>query len=132
MSNDLSQMIKDYEYRDKLFNVTTRATQELLTADSGEAFVAALRLSMEMIAQCIDIDCFEIWENEIIDGELHAVMNHYWLSEAGKQAIKGDLITKFSYSISPNWETRMANNESIQGLLCDLSQEDQDKRPWIL
>ncbi|MCL2030219.1 MAG: response regulator [Oscillospiraceae bacterium] len=112
--------------RDKLLRAVNLAASVLLTAEGQETFEASLLEGMEIVGRSMDMDCVEIWQNEVVDGELHAVLKHYWFSETGREIKAGVPVFRFPYSDSPQWESRLSRGEYIQGEVSALSREDQE------
>ena len=131
-SDKLAVMLNDIEYRDKLLYSVNQSAHALLTAEDGEEFNASITDSMAIIGRCISLDSIEIWQNTIINGELHGVMRYHWHSETGNKiadiwkGITGTDQPVFRYADSPDWENRFARNEYIIGPVYELSQGDQD------
>ncbi|MCL2028990.1 MAG: ATP-binding protein, partial [Deltaproteobacteria bacterium] len=111
--------------RDNLLRAVNRAASVLLTAEEDETFKASLEEGMEIIGQALGADCVEIWQNETRDGDLHAVLRHYWFSETGRGIKSDSPFSSFSYRVSPQWEKRLSRGDYIQGPVSGLSREDQ-------
>ena len=112
-------------HKQKMLCLVNNAAKMLLTAQNSDELKDAILTSMESIGGCINTDFVELWQNEMRDGELCAVLKYFWHSEDGK---KNKLITTdyFPYSTSPNWDKRLTYGEIINGPVSTLSQEDQD------
>ncbi|MCL2018805.1 MAG: response regulator [Oscillospiraceae bacterium] len=120
------QMEKMLGRQNNLLRAVNLTASVLLTAKDDEAFKASLSNGMEIIGRSLDMDCVEIWQNEIIDGKTHAVLKHYWLSEVGKKIKSTVLVPSFAYDITPEWESRLSQGEYIQGAISELSREDRE------
>ena len=120
-----ARMMNDIEHRDNLLRAVNYAANALLKAETDVAFETSLQKGMEIIGACVNADCIEIWQNEMVDGRLHAVLKHQWLSETGRK-IKSSNISNFPYSDTPQWESKLSRGEYIHGPVCELSQGDQD------
>ena len=112
--------------RDNLLSAVNRTASILLTVKDDETFKNSLTESMKNIGIGVDVDCVEIWKNEMIDGELHAVIHHCWFGENIGYSVASQLTQTFSYNSTPNWERRLAQGECIKGPFYELSPEDQD------
>ena len=126
---DMSEQVKSMDtlkQRDNLLGAVCNATTVLLTAENDETFESSIIAGMEIIGRCVDADCVEIWRNEMRDGELHAILRHYWLSEKRLQTNSGSIVRDLTYSVSPGWEERLSRGELISGPLSELSPEDQE------
>ncbi|MCL2003149.1 MAG: PAS domain-containing protein [Oscillospiraceae bacterium] len=114
------------DQQNDLLYAVNRAASALLTADAGETFRALLMEGMEIIGRSVDADCVEIWKNEMVDGELHAVNIHYWFSDrVSHLEPAASAAQSFPYSDTHDWENRLARGECIQGSLQSLLPEDQ-------
>jgi PAS domain S-box-containing protein len=109
----------------KLLFSINRAAAALLTAQDDRSFEDTILSSMEKICHIMDIDCIEIWRNETINGELHAVLINNWYSEAGRQA-KSPSVSSFPYSDTPGWDIRLSKGELIKGPVSKLSEADRN------
>ena len=119
-------MEKALEQQNNLLRSVNRAAGVLLTAAQGDTFEASLQEGMEIIGRGVGVDCVEVWQNEMRDGELYAVLKHLWLSETGLEMTPVFPYYSFPYSDSPQWESRLSSGNYIQGPFSLLSSEDQD------
>ncbi|MCL2075452.1 MAG: PAS domain-containing protein [Betaproteobacteria bacterium] len=115
------------ELRHNLRHAVNNAAGILLALDDNEASDSRQILeSMEIIGRSVDADHVEIWQNEMRDGELHAVLKHYWQSEIAREIGPDYPVLSFPYSAAPEWESRLSRGENIQGPVSGLSREDQE------
>jgi len=118
------QMMRDIEKRDSLLNVLNNLAVMLLTASSNEEnFEELLVRGMELIGQCLDADCVQVWPNIEIDGILHFSLLYKWLSEAGKKAPDVPVGTAVPYPA--RWLDMFSRDESVNGPICSLPQDEQ-------
>jgi PAS domain S-box-containing protein len=122
----ISIQSRDIKKIDNLLRAVNHATNVLLTADENEDFKSSLLQGMEIVGNSVDTDCIEVWQNEMIDGELCAVIKHYWHSNKEMYQSSAVASHSFPYSATPDWDTRMAKGECIHGPISDLLPEDQD------
>jgi signal transduction histidine kinase len=99
------------------------AAAVLLAPVKEEDFEASIREGMELMGRCVDVDHVLTWRNEMINGDLHFVLQHAWLN--GKEEIPVPICKELSYSEHPDWESKFSRNESINGALADLSLNNQ-------
>ena len=113
--------------REVMLSALNRAASLILgTEDNDETFAEQLLCGMEIIGNSVDVDCVEIWQNEIRDGESYAVLTHYWFSETGK-AIKSDSpVAEFKMNAVQGWEQILKDGSFIHGPVNSLSGEEQD------
>ena len=122
-----SQMTQEkLKQRESLLQAVNRAADVLLTSEDNADFDDAVVLGMEIIGQAMEIDSVEVWQNEMAKGELYAILKHHWYSAAGKNARAETFLVEFPYSISPQWDERLALGEVITGAITELSPEDRE------
>ena len=126
MDCEQNKMIKVIEQRDYLLRSVNQTAIVLLTAEGDEAFAASLEEGMEIIGKCMDVDCIEVWQNEMRDGELYTVLSHHWHNETGRKAKSIVPVHDFPYSSTPGWEALLSRGEYIKGPVSALSPENQE------
>ena len=114
------------ETRGSLLQAVSSAANLLLKAEGNEIFESSLIAGLEIISRSVKVECFQIWQNNMIDGELYGTLKYYWNSEKVGQAIIDAGVFNLPYSKSHNWASRFAQGEIIQGPISELSQEDRD------
>ena len=119
------KMMKTLYSRDHLLDAVNRAASVLLAVEDSNNFLPSLLEGMEIVARCVNVDCVEIWQNKMIDGELHAIMKNYWYNNETLKAKPEDALHNFPYSATPDWENRLSRGECIQGSLFTLLPEDR-------
>ena len=111
--------------REMMLSAVNHATSVLLGAGDSD-FSASLMEGMEIIGRDMEVDCVEVWQNELRDGELYAVLKHYWFSETGRNIKSDTPVSSFSYKAIPGWESKLSKGEHIQGPVSGLSKVEQD------
>ena len=111
------------EYREKLLNTVNQAAEALLTANEEDT-MKALITGMEVVGRCLDVDRVQIWRNEEIDGQLHFVMRHEWLSGFGKERTKIPIGLSCPYSERPGRLETFLRGESINTPISKLTPEE--------
>ena len=122
---EYEKMMRELEQRDKLLTTGNSTAAVLLTAKNGKSIEDTITESMALVGQSTDADRVQIWRNEVIDGELHFVLIHQWLSETGKQQIPIPLGLGFSYKDKPDWEDLFRRGECINSPLSVLPESDR-------
>jgi type II secretory pathway pseudopilin PulG len=122
----ITKQSQNLEKIDNLLRAVNNATSVLLTADNSEDFKTSLQKGMEIVGITVDTDCIEVWQNEIINGELHAVIKNYWINDKISNLIPAAESHSFPYNLTPDWERRMSQGECIHGPVTALSPEDQE------
>ena len=118
-------MMKKIEQRDHLLKTVNHAASVLLATENGGGMLASIQAGMELMGRAVDVDRVEIWQNEVIDGSLHVVHKHEWLSDTGQHKTPVPIGMHFPYSDLPEWESRFLRGEHISGPISELSQDDQ-------
>ncbi|MDR3001655.1 MAG: response regulator, partial [Fibromonadaceae bacterium] len=117
--------LTDIKQRDNMLHAVNQAASALLTTEGKETFEDSLLKGMEIIGRCANADCVEIWKNEMRNGELYAVVRHYWSCE--KIPLEpAATAASFPYSAVPEWESKLSRGECIHGPLSSFSQIEQD------
>ncbi|MCL2064639.1 MAG: response regulator [Candidatus Cloacimonetes bacterium] len=121
------QMEETLKRREIMLSTVNRTASVMLTADDEQTFIISLKESMKIIGHGVDADCVEVWQNETINGELCAVLKHYWFSKTGRDIKSSSSIFSFSYNDAPaNWKNKLSKGEYIQGAVSKLPREDQE------
>ncbi|MCL2044513.1 MAG: response regulator [Treponema sp.] len=120
------QMKATIKSRETMLSAVNRAASLLLTADENGTFKNSFMEGMEIIGRSVDADCLEVWQNEMRDGELYAILKHYWFSETGRNIKSDNPVSGFPYSSVPGWEKHLSGGGYIQGPVSGLSREEQD------
>jgi signal transduction histidine kinase len=110
-----------------LLRAVNNTAQLLLAAIDEETFESSILESMEILANCLDLDRGYIWQNEMRNGILHYIMRFEWQNEIGKQSNPVEYKVVFPYTDIPVWEAKFLKGESVNGSLNDMSQEEQDR-----
>jgi len=119
-----NRMMADIEKQGKILNTMNQVAFVLLAATDEGKFEDSLHNALELIGQCLDADCVQIWPNEMIGDTLHFALKYKWLSEAGKQAPDVPIGTAVPYPES--WLDLFDRDECINGPIAKLPQVDQD------
>ncbi|MCL1928643.1 MAG: ATP-binding protein [Treponema sp.] len=109
----------------QLLHAVNNTAAVLLESADREDFLASVQDGMSIIGYSLDVDRVQIWQNEMLDGELYFVLKHEWLSETGKQAVVNPHTLQFPYSVMPKWKEQFLKGEYLNGPLSGLSSEDQ-------
>jgi len=99
------RIIKEVKQRERLLNMVNSVASILLTIHDEKSFEVALLKSFELVGRCLDIDRVQIWRNEMIEGELHFVLQYAWFSEYDQNSAQVPIGLHFPYSIKPEWES---------------------------
>ena len=120
------KMMEDIEQRDKLLTTGNSTAAILLSADNEISIEGSIVESMALVGRSTDVDRVQIWRNEIIDGELHFVLTHQWVSEFGEQKTPVPIGLNFSYSDMPEWEKLFRSGDCINSPVSQLANEDRE------
>jgi len=98
----------------------------MLSIDVDTHFENSFLSGMELLGLNLNVDRVQIWQNEMIDGELCFIHKYEWLSEVGKTKPPVPIGLKFSYLEKPRWKEKFLRNEYISCPVKDLPPEDRD------
>ena len=108
-----------------LLDTVNTAASLLLTGSDTHAFETTLLKCFNLIGNCLDVDRVQIWRNEKIDGDIHFVLRHEWLSQYGKSCKTIPIGLSFPYQIKPEWEKLFLRGGHINSPVSMLSEEEQ-------
>ena len=108
-----------------LLRTVNDAAIVLLVAQE-DTFEESLKKGMELMGCSLSVDRVQIWQNEMIEGELYFVHKYQWLSENGMIKAVVPIGLKFPYSDRPEWETKFLKGEYINGPISKQARDDQD------
>jgi len=118
----LERMIVDnrdiIEKKNKALEIQRNLATALLTG-SKEVLDRTVIRSMESIGKYSRADRVHIWRNEMIDGNMHFVLSHEWMSELGKQFSTVDIKT-YPYDEVPDWEDKLKRGKSINTPIAEM------------
>ena len=98
----------------------------MLSTDVDTHFENSFLSGMELLGLNLNVDRVQIWQNEMIDGELCFIHKYEWLSEVGKTKPPVPIGLKFSYLEKPRWKEKFLRNEYISCPVEELPPEDRD------
>ena len=122
----VKSMVASLEQHGRLLDTVNSAAAVLLSNNAKESFEELLLKSFELVGRCLDVDRVQIWRNEKINGDMHFVLRHEWLSDYGKNCSAIPHGLHFPYSMKPEWESKFLRGENINAPLCELPQEDRE------
>jgi len=120
------KMLSEIEQRDNLLHAVNRAAGSLLTAEDNEKIRTVFLTSLELVGRSIEADRVQIWQNKMINGDLHFVLSYEWLSEVGKRKPSVPEGFSYSYKDKPEWESLFLHGGYINKPLSQMSQDDQE------
>ena len=118
------KMMTEIEQRGNLLNVINRIAAAMLSPTDEKSFEETLLEGMEVMGRYLDADCVQIWPNEIINGSLHFVLRHKWVSGEYSHAPPVAIGTAIPYS--ERWKELFQKGECINGPISRLPGEDQE------
>ena len=126
LARTIQEMRDGRKRQEQLLHAVNSATAVLLAPMEEKDFEASLLKGMELMGRSMDVDRVQIWQNELIEGDLHFIHKFQWLSETGLHTVPVPINLKFSYRDKPEWESKFSKGEYINGPLSSLQQDDQD------
>ena len=119
------RMMEVIEKRNNLIKTGNLAVETLLSTEDDIDISDALLESLKIVGLAVGGDRVRIWRNEMIDGELYFVHTYEWQNEVGKQKESVPIGIEFPYSKVPEWKEIFSAGKYINGLLRELSQQEQ-------
>jgi signal transduction histidine kinase/CheY-like chemotaxis protein len=119
------KMLKEIQQNSRLLDTVNSAATVLLSSNNEDAFETLLMKSFALVGRCLDLDRVQIWLNEMIEGDMHFVLRHEWLSEYGKACKPVPIGLHFPYSMKKEWESKFLRGENINAPLRELPEDDQ-------
>jgi PAS domain S-box-containing protein len=123
---ELKQMLKVVQQRASLLDTVNTAATILLSNNNESFFEVSLMKSFELLGACLDVDRLQIWRNELINGEVHFVLRHGWLSEVAMRCKSVPIGLSFPYSIKTRWETLFLRGGHVNAPISKLPEEDKN------
>ena len=121
----LYEATQKHERQDQLLHAVNMAAAVLLSSESEDRFEASLQEGIELMALCMNVDCVNIWKNEVINGELHYVKQFEWANILNQKSKSVPNNTGYSYSNVPEWLESFRKGECINGPVRSLSEKTQ-------
>jgi len=122
MKRNEEHLTKALMSRDSLLQAVNQVA--VILTDPGEtSFEKAVLKSMNILAKAVTVDCVYLWKNYTIDNELYCAQLFEW---SDKSTVYNDgRMCKYS-EIFPGCYKALSARKTINSLVRDMSQEDQD------
>ena len=120
------QMMKKIDQRDNLLYTVNQAAVLLLSMEGDEKALSSAMKGMQFLCHALDVDRVQIWQNEIVDGDLYFAHKHEWLSNYGHQKSSMTTGRKIPYSERPGWESNFKQGKYINSPINKLPPDEQD------
>jgi signal transduction histidine kinase/DNA-binding response OmpR family regulator len=114
---------KEILKNDKLLRIVNDTAAILLTADETK-FEISLRICMEILADCVDVDHIYIWKNHLGADGLCYIQKAAWKKDSDPGSAIMDGLDFSRGNNPPPWEDRLLNGECINGPISSLPEED--------
>lgn len=121
---EYDKLLHEIERRDKLLRAVNDTAVTLLTYKEKE-FEKTLYHGLNCIANHINVDRVNIWKNEMIDGSLHYVNQYAWIKDDKQHGMIVRPSMKYPYNTSHRMEDIFKRDESINGPVSSLPQDEQ-------
>ena len=113
-------------HHEKLLH-TVNDMASMLLASNPDDFESVLWECLGNISHCVEVDRTYIWENHTINGVLYCTQVYEW-SETAEPQQGQDITVDIPYDDNiPGWEETLSSNRSVNGLIKNLSQAEQDQ-----
>ena len=122
---EYNQMMDEIKRRDELLHTVNLAATVMLSIENDDRFDDSFISGLELVGQGMGVDRVQIWQNLLIDGDLHFVHRYEWLSSIGEQKGAVPIGLKFSYREKEEWKEMFLRGEYINTPLSKMSPDDQ-------
>ncbi|MCP1103438.1 signal transduction histidine kinase/ActR/RegA family two-component response regulator [Aequitasia blattaphilus] len=126
LQSDVEKQVEEVLRHDQMLRASNEMASRLL-ASRVEDFDLVLHECMGLLAKSVDADRMYIWQNHVKNEKLHCTQIIEWSEEVEPQQNK-DLAVDIPYDENiPGWEEAFKQGKSINGLVRNLSQAEQDQ-----
>jgi len=117
-------MMSEIEQQNKLLQ-TVNCISAIMLQSNTSIFENDLIHSMGIMAQAVDADRVYIWKNRTKDGQLYCSQLYEW-SEGAESMQGSKYVIDIPYrEVAPNWEEKLSVGHCINGLVRNLTPEEQ-------
>jgi len=109
------------QYREQMLISTNQAATLLLT--SNENVLESIEKCMKIIGESVNAQRVHFWRNEVIDGELHFVLRHNWISDDAPPNQKIEIGMSYPYSDRHGWLDMFTKGERLNSPVSKLPLE---------
>jgi PAS domain S-box-containing protein len=95
----------------------------LLSVNDEDSLEWFLMESLGVLGRCANADRVQIWHNETIDGSLHFVHRHEWLSDIGQQCAEVPIGLGIPVAVMPDWYDMFLRGECVNGPVSELTSD---------
>ena len=117
------QMMSEIAKQWHLLETMSSLSDTLLEPDIDN-FEDSLLQAMGMMGEAVDADRVYIWKNHLKNGRLHCTQVYEW-SEGAEPQQGNEYSVDIPYDSAPSWEETLLQNKCINGLVRNLSPEEQ-------
>ena len=126
LRNQIEEQLNEVKHQDRLLR-TVNDTAAILLASNVNEFEYSLWESFGMLAESVNVDRVYIWKNFQKDDKLFCTQVYEWSEDVSPQQD-----TEFTVNIPydeniPGWEETLSSGRSVNGLVRNLSQEEQNQ-----
>ncbi len=125
LEGEIQEKMRDLEKRDELLGAVNSVASMLLSADAADDFGMTIWRCLKLLGESVRGDRAYIWENRVVNGELHCTQIHEWSEDAPPQQ-GNDLTVDISYEEAiPSWESTLAVNRCVNAIVRDMLPAEQ-------
>ncbi|MCL2767734.1 MAG: ATP-binding protein [Synergistaceae bacterium] len=122
---DLRQAAIKRIRQEQLMRTVNNAAVVMLSTTDEDIFESSIMEALDLLGRSVNVNRVHIFQNEMIDGDLHYIHKYEWVSSASRVKNSFPIGKKFSYSENPEWECKFLRGEYINGPLSHLTPLDQ-------
>jgi len=114
------------ERHEKMLQAVNSAAVQLFEIGGDDDILPSLKKGMELICKSVDVDRFNIWRVESVEGRFHYRRDYSWFSEIGANPCETPAVL-----LNPlgedrlDWEERFTRDEYVVGMISQMPPADQ-------
>ena len=126
LRNQIEEQLSEVKHQDRLLR-TVNDTASILLASNVDEFEYSLWKCFGMLAESVNVDRVYIWKNFQKDDKLFCTQVYEW-----SEGVSPQQDTEFTIDIPydenmPGWEETLSSGRSVNGLVRNLSKEEQNQ-----
>jgi len=123
----LKLAIEDRKRQGRILHAVNTMAATLFGVEDDDAFKKAMPESMQLLAECMDLDRIYVFHNQMINGSLHYILKYEWVNALGVLGNSVHIGTVLNYDMdAPIWKEMFTRGESVIGSLSNMSGEEKD------
>jgi len=123
----LRSSTEDQERKSRILHAVNAMAAALFGAEDDDAFKKAMPEGMQLLAECMDLDRIYVFQNKMINDDLHYILKFEWVNEIGSQGNSVHIGMDLRYDVdAPVWKEMFIRGENAIGSLSNMSGEEKE------